>query len=251
MARRSAAAAILTLAVGAASLPALATGEARSKASRWVTQVKVLRCSRALHEAVFHARMRRVADSDVMALRLNLLERTGVEGFQPLAAPGLGKWRRSKTGVGAFGYKQIVRNLDNGGVYRVRVDYRWYTADGEIVSRARRRSNTCPRQNDLPNLRVHFLGVRHTSSPATDRYRVRVTNAGHARAEDAVVQLSVDGLVGATATTGTLYAGAARILAMRAPECQSWAQVQVDPNGLIAETVEQDNTHQLACADLD
>lgn len=251
MARRFAAISIVALVAGAACVPALATGPPRYAASAWTTQAKLVRCSRALHEAVFHAKMRQVEGSERMALRLTLLERTGLDGFQPLAAPGLGKWRKSKPGVGTFGYRQIVRNLDDRGIYRARVDYRWYSADGELVSRAHKRSATCPKRNKLPNLRVRLVGIRHTSAAATDRYRVRVTNAGLAPANDAVVQLSVDGVVGGTATTGMLYAGAWKLLTLRGPECGSSVQAQVDPDGLIAETDEQDNTHELACADLD
>ena len=49
-----------------------------------------------------------------------------------MPAPKLGKWHRSRAGVGGFGYKQAVRNLDEGSLYRVRVDYRWYDEDGEV-----------------------------------------------------------------------------------------------------------------------
>ena len=211
--------------------------------------VKVTRCSRALGEAVFRGKMREVAGGDRMWMRFSLLERTGPNGFQPLQAPGLGKWRKSRHRVGAFAYKQAVRNLSQGGVYRVRVDYRWYSADGDIIAHARRKSSTCPHMWALPNLRVHFAGVRETSDPDADRYWLRVTNTGRGPAKNAVVRLSVDGNVAATTTT-SLAAGGSQLIRLRGPTCQTWVEAAVDPDGLIAETSEQDNTRELACADL-
>ena len=86
----------------------------RDAASKWTSIVKVARCSRALDEAVFHGKMRRVEDRERMAMRFTLLERTGAEGFLPVPAPKLGRWHRSRAGVRAFGYKQSVRNLAGG-----------------------------------------------------------------------------------------------------------------------------------------
>jgi hypothetical protein len=184
-----------------------------------------------------------------MAMRFTLLERTGLDGFRRVGAKGL-KWRRSRRGVRVFGHRQAVRNLAHGAVYRARVDFRWYSEEGELLARARRRSATCPDGKALPNLRVRLLHVRHTQAPATERYGVRVSNVGRATADDSLVALSVDGVAAGTASVGTLHAGASRYLTLRGPECSKWAQAQVDPGARIAETDDQDNTHQLACRDL-
>ena len=250
MVKRLATFGLVALFAALACLPALAAGNPGYRPSTWTSLVKVAHCSRALDEAVFHGKMRSIDGSERMAMRFTLLERTGVEGFQPLAAPGLGKWRNSKPQVGAFGYKQIVRKLKKGAVYRVRVDYRWYDEHGAVVSRAHRRSATCPNQASLPNLRVRITGARHTQSTDTDRYWLKVTNVGRASAESVPVRFSVDGVVAGTMTAPTLYAGASRLITIRAPDCENWVQAQVDPDGAIAETVELDNTHQLACKDL-
>jgi hypothetical protein len=242
--------AILGLLAGAACLPALASGKPRYTASTSTAIVKVLRCSRALGEAVFHGRMRSVADSERMAMRFTLLERTGMEGFQAVPAPKLGKWHRSRPGVGAFGYKQAVRNLVKGSVYRVRVDYRWYDEEGEVVGRKRRSSTSCPKETALPNLQVRLAGVRNTSSTDTDRYYVKVMNVGRAPAAGVAVRLAVDGIASGTVTVPQLYPKGAKIVTIRAPECESWVDARIDPDGLIAETWEHDNTHVLACQDL-
>ena len=100
-----------------------------------------------------------------------------------------------------------MRKLKKGAVYRVRVDYRWYDEDGAVISRAHRRSATCPNQAALPNLRVRIAGARHTQSTDTDRYWLKVTNVGRASAESVPVRFSVDGVVAGTMTAPTALRG--------------------------------------------
>jgi hypothetical protein len=240
----------LALLVAAAMLPATAGAGPRYVASKWTSAVKVMRCSRVLDEAVFHGKMRQVEDSARMAMRFTLLERTGTEGFLPVPAPKLGRWHRSRVDVGSFGYKQIVRNLAGGSVYSMRVDYRWYDEDGKVVKRARKRSSSCPHPTALPNLRVRIVGVRHTADEDTDRYYVKVMNFGQAPAENVPVTLSVDGVLGGSATVPLLYSKGSKVVSIRAPECEDYLEAAADPDELIAETSELDNTHQLACQDL-
>jgi hypothetical protein len=240
----------LALLVAAAALPAAASAGPRKVAGKWTSAVKVTRCSRVLDEAVFHAKMRRVEDSARMAMRFTLLERTGTEGFMPVPAPKLGRWHRSRPHVAGFGYRQIVRNLAKGSVYSMRVDYRWYDDDGEVVKRARKRSPSCPNPTALPNLRVRIVGVKKTSDEDSDRYFVKVMNLGPALAENVPVSLSVDGGTGGSATVPLIYAKSSRVVGIRAPECEGYLEAEADPDELIAETSELDNTHQLACQDL-
>ena len=168
---------------------------------------KVARCSTVLDEAVFQGRMRKLPGTERMAMRFTLLQRTGL-------GPGSRRWRppASATGaspspdVRAFGYKQAVRNLAEGSLYRVQVDFRWYDADRKLQWQARRKSATCPELDALPNLRVKLPGVYHTPAPATDRYAIRVTNFGAAEAQGVLARLSVDGTVAASGTFGALSA---------------------------------------------
>lgn len=241
MAKRVVITAVLALLVGAAP---------SSAASGWPAGVKVDRCSRLLDEAVFHGKMRGVKDSERMAMRFTLLERTGTEGFLPVSAPKLGRWHRSRPGVARFGYRQIVRNLAQGSVYAMKVDFRWFDEDGRIVKRARRRSASCPDPKALPNLRVRITGVKRTADPDTDRYFVKVMNWGQAPAESVPVSLSVDGVLGGSVTVPLLYSKSSKVVTIRAPECGGYASAEADPDGLIAETSELDNGHQLACQDL-
>ena len=44
----------------------------------------------------------RLEDADRMGLRFTLLERTGEATFEPVVAPGLGRWQRSRPGVSAL-----------------------------------------------------------------------------------------------------------------------------------------------------
>ncbi len=250
MLRRLASIVVLGAVAVAACLPALAGARPRYTASAWTAFVKVTRCSRALDQAVFHAKMRGIEDSERMAVRFTLLESTGVDGFQPVPAPKLGKWHRSRAGVGAFGYKQVVRNLEEGSLYRARVDFRWYDEDGKVVARTRKRSKSCPDKTALPNLRIRIAGVRKTPAAATDRYYLKVMNVGRASAEGVVARLSVDGVTAGTATVPLIYAKGWKVVTLRGPECDMWVGAQVDPDGLIAESREEDNGHQLACQDL-
>ena len=240
----------LVLLAGTALLPAAAGAGPRYVASKWTTAVKVSRCSRVLDEAVFHGRMRRVKESRRMGMRFTLLERTGDEGFLPVPAPKLGKWHRSRSGVAAFGYRQIVRNLAKGSVYAMRVDFRWWDGEGDVVKRSRKRSATCPGPDALPNLRVRVTGVKKTAAEDSDRYFVKVMNLGSAPAANVPVALTVDGAPGGSATVPLLYAKSSRVVSIRAPECEGYTEAEADPDGLIAETNELDNTHRLACQDL-
>ena len=250
MPRRVLITAALVLLVAAASLPAVASAGPRYVAPKWTSAVKVTRCSRALEEAVFHGKMRRVEDTKRMAMRFTLLERTGAEGFLPVPTPKLGRWHRSRVGVARFGYKQIVRNLAEGSVYSMRVDYRWYDEEAQVVKRARKRSASCPNPGALPNLRVRIVGVKNTAAEDSDRYFVKVMNVGQALAENVPVSLSVNGVLGGSTTVPLLYSKGSRVVSIRAPECEVYVEAAADPDGLIAETSELDNTHQLACQDL-
>src|SRR5919197_2658475 len=128
-------AALLVLALVAPSSP--------EAAPTWPASVRTLKCSLTDHEAIFYARMQRLEDADRMGLRFTLLERTGGEGFEPVRAPGRGRWQRSRPGVSTFSFRQSLRGLLENSAYRVRVDFRWYSPEGEVVDELHRRSPPC------------------------------------------------------------------------------------------------------------
>ncbi len=231
-----------------ATMPSAASGDARTLAAP-PASVKLADCSREAHSAAFHGRMKRIDASTRMWMRFTLLEKR-LSGFQAVAAPGLERWRKSKPGVGAFGYRQTVRGLQQGGSYRMQVNYRWYDASGELIARAQRRSPPCRQFVALPNLTAELVGTETTKVPGVVRYDVRVANTGIAAASDLAVRLSVDDGVVDTVTVGLLGPGESRTLTFRGPECSTSVTAAADPDGVLVESSEDDNVQQSACADL-
>ncbi len=212
--------------------------------------VRLVSCSVASHEAVFRGQMQRAAGARQMGMRFTLLESTDPEGFRPVAAPGLSRWRRSQPGVSTFAYRQRLRNLASNTVYRVRVDFRWYAADGSVVQRLRRRSPVCRQFLSLPNLVALVTGASDTQVPGVLRYGVRVTNTGKAQASAVPVRLTVDGDVLDTVTIATLPPGERRLVGFRGPACTRSVRGEADPDRTIAETSEADNVSEVPCAEL-
>jgi hypothetical protein len=237
---------LLTAAVTTAALVAAAPAAA---ADRPPASVSLASCSYEEHSAAFYARMKLVEGADRMALRFTLLERTGVEGYRPVKAPGLARWRWSKPGVLSLRYRQAVRNLAENATYRTRVDFRWYSAAGVEVERAQRRSPGCRQFFTLPNLATEITRVAPTKVPGVTRYETLVSNTGNASVEAVPVRITVDGDVVDTVTL-SLGPREARPLVIRGPECRELVRVEVDPAKTIAETSEDDNAHELTCANL-
>jgi hypothetical protein len=140
------------LAIAGLVATALATAPSIAFGEQPPAFVKTVKCSVAEHEAVFYARMHRLAGTQRMAMRFTLLERAGEEGFVPVRVPGLGGWHRSKPGVAVLGYRQGVRNLRENAVYRVRVDFRWYSRERGVQHELRRRSPCCRQYEARPDL---------------------------------------------------------------------------------------------------
>ena len=228
---------------------AMAATPSPASAATTPAYVKTIKCSIADHETGFYARMRQVAGSDRMAMRFTLLERTGAEGFTRVRAPGLDRWQRSRSGVSAFGYRQSVRNLLENAVYRMRVDFRWFSPDGEVVEELQRRSSACRQYEALPNLRAELVGARTGSMPGVVRYFVRVSNDGKATASAIPVALTVDRGEVDTVTVPVLEAGEEIVLTIRGPECRDVVEAEADPEGTIAESSENDNAHEVDCDD--
>jgi hypothetical protein len=237
---------LLTTALTTAALVAAASAAA---ADRPPASVSLVECSFEEHSAAFSARMKLVEGADRMALRFTLLERTGVEGDRSVKAPGLRRWHWSKPGVLALRYRQGVRNLEENATYRARVDFRWYSAAGVEVERARRRSPRCRQFRTLPNLTAKITRTRPTDVPGVVRYEALVTNVGQAAVAAVPVRLSVDGDVVDTVSI-PLGAGEAKSVVIRGPHCQRLARVEADPEKTIAETSEADNAHELNCVNL-
>jgi hypothetical protein len=234
----------LTAALAAAALPA-AAGAAPAPAS-----VKLVKCSIEAHEAGFYGRMQQLPGTARMAMRFTLLEETGADAPTRLDAPALHRWRWSKPGVKAFGYRQGVRNLPANASHLVRVEFRWYAEDGSELARAKRRSASCRQYVELPNLVARISGVRPSKAPGVVRYEALVTNTGKAAASGVPVRLTVDGDVIDTVIVASLAPGEERSLAIRGPDCNRLVRLEADPDKAIAESSDSDNAHELTCAAL-
>jgi hypothetical protein len=234
--------AVATAALAAATTPAM--GGPKLPAT-----VKVKDCSIENESALFVARMRQIEGSARMALRIRLLEK-GKTGFHLLKAPGLGRWRKSKPGVGGFAYKQAVRGLESGSLYRAAVDYRWYDERGALVATTHRNSAPCRQYDVLPNLTAAPVSVKALRQAGVVRYRVLVTNEGIATATGVPVRLSVDGDVVDTVTVAQLLPAERRTVSILGPACVDSVKVEVDPDGVIVESAESDNAREIACGDL-
>ena len=200
--------------------------------------------------AVFRGRMRRRAQAQRMAMRFAVQERVGDGSWKKISAPGLGRWRKSRRGVRAFGYSQRLRNLLRGADYRARVDFRWYDADGDVVKRARRRSAACEQDGPLPNLKIQRVVERPTSVAGSSQYTVRVQNAGGATVPEALVRFSANGDAPVDKTGGPVNPGAVALVRFTLPTCRSGVEVWVDPTDAVPERTERDNHTTLACGAL-
>jgi CARDB len=224
-----------------AALPASASAAAPP------ATVKLADCSVEDRSAAFYGRMRPVPGADRMWIRFTVQEwHAGT--YEPLRVRGLARWRRSKPGVSAFGYRQTVRGLQPGGAYRARVSFRWYSAGGELVERTRRTSRVCRQfDEEVPNLTSAVVGYGPTKVPGVVRYLMRIANMGVAPAVDAEARLSVDGGMVDTVTIPSLDPGASREVAVLGPVCTSSVTSIADPDGVIVESSEDDNAHTIAC----
>ncbi len=245
--RLATAAAFLLAGLGAVAMAPAASGVVTPAAPP--AGVKLVDCSPESGSATFHGRMKRLQDSERMWMRFTLLEKRA-GGYEVLAAPGLSRWQKSKPGVGSFGYRQTVRGLQEGASYRMQVNYRWYSAEGKLTARAQQRSRVCRQFEQLPNLTASLAGAAETNVPGVLRYRVEVENNGVAAATGVALRLAVDGDVVDTVTVGMLPAGVSRVLGFRGPRCTTSVTAAVDPDGVLAESSEDDNVQEVACADL-
>jgi hypothetical protein len=212
--------------------------------------VTLAECSVEDHEAAFQARMQLVDGASRMAMRFTLIEETAADRAAPIKAPGLGRWHSSKPGVRSFRYRQGFRNLSENATYRVRVGFRWYSAAGEELERASRRSAPCRQFVELPNLVAQFRKFSPTTSPGVWRYEAVVKNTGKGTATNVPVRFTVDGSVIDTLTLASLAPGESRSLAIRGPQCRRLAKLEVDPDKVITETTDEDNLSEWQCAGL-
>jgi CARDB len=186
-----------------------------------------------------------------MGMRFTLFERTE-DGtpLQPRRVPSLRRWRKSRPGRAAYGIRQRVRNLVEGSAYRMRVQFRWYDAEGKVIQHSRRRSGFCRQFGPRPNLKVTLLQAERTDVPKVLRYFVHVTNVGRAGAHDAGVTLAVDGREVNTKAVALLRRAETRTVTFQGPACTGRVDARADPANLIPESSETDNSDSRPCAEI-
>jgi CARDB protein len=214
--------------------------------------VRVLTCEAWQQEeaglVLYSAHMRAVPGTARMSLRIRLFEKYGDGQFERVEAEGLDVWRKSRPGAEAFRYRQRVRGLHQGAVYRAVVQYRWLGADGEPFLTARRRSHVCSQGDALPNLRVASVDVEPGEVEDTAVYKAKIVNHGDAVAQNVGVLLRVDGeVVDESEVVDALAPGEERTVTFNGPVCRQRMRVVVDPKELIGESHELDNVLGSTC----
>jgi hypothetical protein len=196
--------------------------------------------------ASFYARMETVPGASKLQLRFQLLERLGRDDtWSKLDVPALRGWHTSQPGVKRFGWKQTVDALRVGGAYKARVQYRWLSAAGAVVSSDSHDTPVC--RGLLPNIAVGTLTVKPGPTGDTRVYRVIVSNTGKIAASNVDVSLSVDRAILDTVTVSQLAVGESRTVSFTGPNCRRSVRVKADPDNSIGETLETDNSQLYSC----
>ena len=237
---------VLLLALLAASVE-VATARHLSGGS---ASVKLLECRSSdggeSRSASFQGRVRATRGSTQMRMRFTLLERFGDERRHAVDFAQLRAWHSSRPGIRDFRYKQTVTGLQRGGEYRVRVDYRWYDSDGNLLRKARRTSRDCRQPGELANLRPG-LPTAGPGPEGTAAYVVPVRNTGRATATDVAVELAVDGAATDVRHIDSIVPGETREVNFTGPACKGGVRVVVDPSDSVKERRERDNVLKAAC----
>jgi hypothetical protein len=232
---------LLLLPAAAMAAPARADDGAPAKA-------RTTECTSALQQdertATFSADMRTVKGAVRLQVRFVLQARTEEEPeWTAVAAPGFGGWNSSTPGIGRYVYTKTVENLLAPADYRAQVHFRWLSAAGKTILRARRTSRVC-RQPDLrPDLVPEEL-VR-----TYDGYALTVANAGRGDAQSFIVTIEVQGAVHVLGYVETLRGREFVDVRGRAPACAPGEMVivRVDADGAVVEAEEGLNEMAVLC----
>lgn len=207
--------------------------------------MRLLDCDEDGRQALFRGAMRRVRKTERMRLRFTLLQRAPGERYRRVRAPGLGRWKRSRRGVRRFAHRQRLRGLSDGMEYRTRVDFQWIGRGGDAILRRRASSRVCSLVEPLPNLRVAAIeGLREGGR---ERYWVTVENSGRAASPESSLGTVVDGKPQARVFVPALQPGGAAVVSTSGPVCATGVRATVDPDRLVAESREGDNSLLRGC----
>ncbi|HWH45877.1 MAG TPA: CARDB domain-containing protein [Thermoleophilaceae bacterium] len=227
----------------AATLAVIAVPHASGRSGAPAT-VKLLRCGET---GIFQGRARAIPATERMHVRMTLLQRASGGRFEPVTAPGLGVWRRSRPGSRRFVYTHEVENLRTGTDYRMAASFRWVGPAERTIRRMNRRSAICTPGGDRPNLRVRGIDITSGPRPGTASYLVAVRNSGSGAAPASTVSLVVDGTAVPTTDIAPLRSLERRIVEIPGPPCGRMVTAVVDPGGAVPESNEDDNARTVSC----
>jgi hypothetical protein len=212
-------------------------------------KARLLGCDSAIdleeRTAAFSGDMKAVPGASRLQMKFVLQART--EADEPewvsVAAPGFGTWYSSAPGIGRYVYTKTVENLVAPASYRTQVHFRWLSATGRTLLRARRTSRVC-RQ---PDLRPDIVPLRLTG--AGDGWEVSVQNVGRTTAYSFIVNVEADGQVYDFGHVEELAPKQTIHLQRPAPPCRPGTDliVRVDADGAVDEADEDANVLSQAC----
>ena len=224
---------------------------ATAHAAAPVVKARLLACETSLQQekrsASFAGDIRSVPGAQRLQVKFTLqakeqLRKDG-KGWTPVEAAGFGTWNTSAPGIGRYVYTKTVENLPAPGRYRVRVHFRWLSAAGKPILRARRVSRSC-RQPDLrPDLSPEQL------EPLGDSYVLTIANDGRSDAGPFAITIEAGGRVQQLGRLAKLAAGEEARLYGPAPACQpgETLTVRADSEGVVDEADEESNELLVAC----
>jgi hypothetical protein len=212
--------------------------------------VKLLSCDPAARTVAFEGSMRGIPGAERLQMRFTLQVRE--HGWERVAAPTFDEWTSAAPGKEGYVYAKQVEDLVPGA-YRVLVRFRWRDAEGAVLRAAHRRSKTCRVPDERANLAP--VKIRQAAGPTDDtaRYRVVVVNRGRSAAGAFTVGFSVDGVPLAERRLPGLAPHQRQSVVFTGPACDHDDDVlvaSVDPEGLVEESEEADDTLSAACEDV-
>jgi subtilase family serine protease len=129
----------------------------------------------------------------------------------------------------------------------MRVQFRWYSGDGKVIKTKTLRSGSCHQPTPLPNLQVSSISASPGALQGTTNYVITVANDGSGDAGAVEVALKVDGGSLTTGRVPVLDAGETATVQLTGPACTSVVRAAADPQDVIDETNEKDNSLVTAC----
>lgn len=251
-------AAALTLATPAAASAAPAATSEPGAVPRGAAKVSRGVCTTSPTDAAeraasFTVRVRDLPPSTAYGFSVKLQERLPGERWKTLrgaAVPtGFGAFETARTGAPSMSRRINVQGLHPGSSYRLRVTYRWSTA--ERTRTARRTSSSCVVKDARPDVGLTgAFGWQPSVAGGEVAYRIgiRADGLGDLKGVDVPIEVRQGSSVLAT---GVLRpGGASETVLLPGRRCVQGppVTVELDPQGLVEDRIAADDLLTTACA---